>query len=207
MKVNFYLTSLRINSGLSFTQLSEVLGVDRSTIMRYESGNRNPSRGVLEKMAAFFKVPIEDIINGFPNSEEQIPRAYAEFETRTMYLRKLREIAGLTTAEVAERVGVTLTTLNRYEREERRLPASMAISLSRVYKVPASDIMMGANQNPRKRKPKPVQKPIAVAPVSNSTNRPQLLKGDHDEEGVYQPTSEELLRLESYEDWRAKRFG
>jgi hypothetical protein len=34
-----------------------------------------------------------------------------------------------------------------------------------------------------------------------------LLKGDHEEEGVYQPTSEELLRLESYEDWRAKRFG
>jgi transcriptional regulator with XRE-family HTH domain len=205
MKVNFYLTSLRINSGLSFTQLSEVLGVDRSTIMRYESGNRNPSRGVLEKMAAFFKVPIEDIINGFPNSEEQIPRAYAEFETRTMYLRKLREIAGLTTAEVAERIGVTLTTLNRYEREELRLPVSMAISLSRVYKVPASAIMMGANQNPRKRKPP--QKPINKAPVSNSTGRQQLLEGDYNEEGVYQPTAGELLRLESYEDWRAKRFG
>jgi hypothetical protein len=34
-----------------------------------------------------------------------------------------------------------------------------------------------------------------------------LLEGDYNEEGVYQPTVGELLRLESYEDWRAKRFG
>jgi hypothetical protein len=67
--------------------------------------------------------------------------------------------------------------------------------------------MMGANQNPRKRKPKPVQKPIAVAPARNSANRQQLLEGDYNEEGVYQPTVGELLRLESYEDWRAKRYG
>lgn len=216
MKVNFYLTSLRINSGLSFTQLSNVLGVDRSTIMRYESGSRNPSRGVLEKMATFFKVPIEDIVNGFPKGDsQQSIKPYADFETRTMYLRKIREQMGLTTKEVAERVGITLTTLNRYEREERRLPVSMAISLGRVYKTSAGDILMGANQNLGKRRSKPAPKPTdtpmefklraeSFNRVRNSTSRQRLMEGDYDYDETPQITVEELLKLESYEEWRAK---
>ena len=53
---------LRIEKGLSQQKLGEILGFCNQTISFWESGNREPDLDTLLKIARFFEVPIEELL-------------------------------------------------------------------------------------------------------------------------------------------------
>ena len=53
-------------------------------------------------------------------------------------IRRLREARGLSQADIASQVGVTPQQIERYERGEERVSASMLYELARVLDVPVS---------------------------------------------------------------------
>ena len=55
---------LRIAKGLSQNQLSQMLGVKRSVVSYYESGDRLPSFDVLIEMSRVFNVSIDYLLKG-----------------------------------------------------------------------------------------------------------------------------------------------
>lgn len=56
--------SLRLNRGMTQTDLAKKLGVTKSMISAYESGTRQPSYGSLVKLATYFGVTM-DYLFGF----------------------------------------------------------------------------------------------------------------------------------------------
>lgn len=58
------LKSLRERAEMSQEKLSQIVGVDRATISRYEDGTRNPSLNVLQKLAAALNCTIDELVNG-----------------------------------------------------------------------------------------------------------------------------------------------
>lgn len=58
------ITKLRVDKGLSQTQLSQKLGVKRSIVSYYESGDRLPSYDVLIEMSRVFGVTLDYLVKG-----------------------------------------------------------------------------------------------------------------------------------------------
>ena len=73
------LKKLRLEKGLTQSQLAEALGISKSAISMYECGNREPELDVLEQFADFFGVDLnalagrETLVNeeSFEVSEEE----------------------------------------------------------------------------------------------------------------------------------------
>ena len=64
MKMQFSdnIRRLRIERGLTQTQLAAILGVNKSIISAYENQDRLPSLNILVKLSAEFGVPMEQLL-------------------------------------------------------------------------------------------------------------------------------------------------
>jgi len=58
------IAKLRVSKGLSQHQLSQLLGVKRSVVSYYESGDRLPSYDVLMEMSRVFNVSTDYLLKG-----------------------------------------------------------------------------------------------------------------------------------------------
>lgn len=56
------LKQLRLGAGLTQQALAELLGVERSTYVKYERGNSDPPTTTLIRLSDFFGVPVDFII-------------------------------------------------------------------------------------------------------------------------------------------------
>lgn len=61
------LAELRKNKKLTQEQLSKLLGISKSSIAMYETGQRVPSLSRAKKIAEFFNVSVEEIFFGDVN--------------------------------------------------------------------------------------------------------------------------------------------
>lgn len=58
------LNKLRVDAGLSQVELAKKIGVSAGAIGNYESGARPPKPEIAARLAEFFNVPVEDLVNG-----------------------------------------------------------------------------------------------------------------------------------------------
>jgi len=66
------LAALRIKRGLTQLELGERFGVDNNTISRYERCLLRPSLEMLQRLAAFFDVSVDELLNGPAKNEWKI---------------------------------------------------------------------------------------------------------------------------------------
>lgn len=53
---------LRIQKGLTQKQLAELLGIDRTSIVKYETGKNGPTSEILERLADIFNVSVDYLL-------------------------------------------------------------------------------------------------------------------------------------------------
>ena len=78
---------LRINSGVTQTELSAYLGITKAAVSYYESGKRMPSNSMIKKIASYFKVPI-DYLMGMDYIQEDSNDEYLKDETLLKIIRR-----------------------------------------------------------------------------------------------------------------------
>lgn len=66
------LKSLRVRFGLTQQDLANKLGVSKSTVSMYETGNRAPDFETLEAIADLFNVSLDSLIGAQGKSESEI---------------------------------------------------------------------------------------------------------------------------------------
>jgi len=59
MSIGEKIKELRTDKNLSQAKLAEILEIDKSTIAKYETGEREPKFFILCKIADFFKMPLD----------------------------------------------------------------------------------------------------------------------------------------------------
>ena len=62
----------RLYSGLTQAQVSEAIGVDVGTYRAFETESAQPSREIIEKLAALYNAEPERLLNGFSGNEKYI---------------------------------------------------------------------------------------------------------------------------------------
>lgn len=61
-KFGNYIYELRSRSGISQSQLAEILGVTNKAVSKWENGKAKPRTDILRKMAVYFNIPVEEIL-------------------------------------------------------------------------------------------------------------------------------------------------
>lgn len=71
IKQGDYLKKLRQEHKLSQEQLSEILGISRQSISKWEQGNSSPDIENLSKLSQYYGVSVDSLVNGEP---DEIPK-------------------------------------------------------------------------------------------------------------------------------------
>lgn len=101
----YTIKGLRKAAGMTQKELADAIGIDRSSIGKYETGTQ-PSSEVLMKLASFFNVSM-DYLYGI--SEEDIFRAKDQAEVRVLRLfRKTDRLPLEKRMEIADYIGATI---------------------------------------------------------------------------------------------------
>lgn len=103
--------SIRRKLGLTQPELASILGVNRMAVTQWETGVRNPSRMAIN----FIRYLLREM-----EQVEALEQALAPTPMNHAELKSLRDSAGWTQAEFAEKLGITENHYARLERGDPR---------------------------------------------------------------------------------------
>ncbi len=121
------LKKLRQQKNMSAVELGEKLGVTKSTIHRWEAGERNPSDTDKQKIARIFGITVAQLLG-----ESLGPR-----------LETTRQKAGLTLEELARKIDASPETLEAWENEEKEISLEALGKIREALKISYSELLDG----------------------------------------------------------------
>ena len=83
---------LRINAGVTQTEVSKYLGITKAMVSYYESGKRTPSNAIIKKIATYFKVPV-DFLLGMDYIMEDSNDEYLKDDTLLKIIRRSKDLS------------------------------------------------------------------------------------------------------------------
>ncbi|RYF49398.1 MAG: helix-turn-helix domain-containing protein [Comamonadaceae bacterium] len=114
------LEDARTAAGITRGDLSRAIGVDPTTIHNWETSRSHPQPDHLARAAEQLGIPLDHLV-------------VVPVDSRT--IADLRNLAGLTQKHVAERTGLSTTTVGRIERGEGTLSDRHSTALAEVLRL------------------------------------------------------------------------
>lgn len=106
------ISKLMVEQGLSYGELSKITGIPKSALHRYATGETVKVPLVrLEEIACALDVNLPELIGMIP-----IEKKESDVETTGERIRRCRKAAGMTQAELAERLGTMPQNIYKYEK-------------------------------------------------------------------------------------------
>lgn len=119
--------------GLSQEELAEKLNISQKSISKYELGDRKPQYKVLVRMAEYFGVTTDYLLE-------------LEGEGNTMLgnrITELRKACDMSQKELGEKLGVSASAIGMYEQGRREPNKAMMIAIAKLFGV-TTDYLLGA---------------------------------------------------------------
>jgi transcriptional regulator with XRE-family HTH domain len=125
--------------GLSRLEVGRLLGIAGSTAFEWETGRRRVPSWAVEELSRACRMDL-DVLLG----EARRERAPAPVRTLAAMRRQVR----MSQKEVAAVLGISATTVARYEAGQRSMGLPVARALARLYRAPLSRVMVAAGLTP-----------------------------------------------------------
>lgn len=180
--------------GWSQDKLGKILGYANYTLISFwEGGKRVPDRDTIRKLARALNTSV-----AYLTGDSDDPRVAVDAKGQSMpsilpyRLSQLRRARGLTTEQVAERIGARVSTVNAWEIGSHRPSIDVLVKFAQLYEV-AADYLLGLTDDPFRARDSGL--PECVMEVLYS---PEFLKAVQDpgvRDLVTQPHSALLLRV------------
>lgn len=143
--------------GLSRAGVCRLLGIAGSTAFEWETGRRRVPLWALQRLSAACDVE-RSVMIADARRQRTKPPARA--------LAAMRRQTGMTQKEAAAVLGISSSSLGRYEAGQRPLPPPLARAMSRLYRTPLARVLPAANM---------AVPPILLAPRWTSDELPIVL--------------------------------
>lgn len=117
MTIGEKIRKTRIEKGLTQKQLADRMGVTQSHVWQYENGLVKPSDKQIKKFSDALGISVNELL-----SAEESNKTENKSSTMTVgeRIREIRQKAGLTQKQLADRMGVTPSHIGQYERGLRK---------------------------------------------------------------------------------------
>lgn len=114
MKFNDKLRNIRLQRGLTQTELAERLQTSQSSITSWENGRREPDFRTIQRLADFFNVPITALLP----SDDTVDKSFADSLAESLHANpKLRMLFDKTRYLSNEDIDVILGVANAISKE------------------------------------------------------------------------------------------
>ena len=129
------LLDLREERDMTQTDISKIIGVNRSVISKWESGKEIIPLKHLNKYSNYFKVSF-DYILGLTNNKQKKTN-YIELDTKIIgeRIKYFRKHYNLTLRKVAEELKTSSSTISAYETGKTLILTSFAYQLCKDYNI------------------------------------------------------------------------
>ena len=130
----------RHNIGLTQQEVAARLMVSTQTIRNWESGRYEPTRETIDALAALYQIPADTLRPGHTDVGTQAPPSgpNKRIDVDPGVLANARKQSGLSQDWAAQRAGISLATLRRYERGKARPTRSILRRLALLYGKPST---------------------------------------------------------------------
>lgn len=154
------LLKLRKELGMSQREIAEYLDVSRSAYKQYENGTRMIPIPVIDYMSKFYNVSVDDLISDLGNVELSTEEKdmINRYKTKGHYyitgkglmkmndflrinMKKFRLQHKKTQQQVADYLGIDISTYNKYEKGKRKVEVETIKKLAEWYGVKTSDFL------------------------------------------------------------------
>jgi transcriptional regulator with XRE-family HTH domain len=129
------LKQLRMHYRVTQEDLAAVIGVSRATVAGYEapSKKREPDFEIVCRLAGFFGVSTDYLLG---HTDDPMPvEPDTDVIIAARHLVAIRKSQGLSRAELAKRLKISVRNLTRYEMGLARLPVDLIDRLSEIFEV------------------------------------------------------------------------
>jgi len=124
---------LRTQKEMTQEELGKFLGVGKTTISQYESETRTPDAGMLTRIATFFGVSVDYVLGRSDDPTHTAP--VDNLVTTARRLKAIRDSRAMSQRELADRLGITVPELARYESAIAAPPDELVDKLADVFEV------------------------------------------------------------------------
>lgn len=125
------LKDLRKNANLSQSTIAQALGIPRTTYINYENGVAEMDYSMLTKVADYFHVSIDDLLE----------RTNDEHKYTKIKLYELRKAKNLLQKDVADALAITFQTYSSYETGNSKPTPEMLCKLADFFSVTIDEIL------------------------------------------------------------------
>lgn len=81
-EIQISLEAARVNAKLTQVEIADIMGVDQSTIRRWERGEKVPNYDEIKKISSVYKIPIDNIFSEKELAKSKIrKRKEKQYET------------------------------------------------------------------------------------------------------------------------------
>lgn len=133
------LKEIRLKNNLTQEEVSQKLGLTQYTYSNYESGKTEPKLNILKKIANFFDVTIDYLLETSNTKNETIT------ERNILNLKKYQKESGKTIKEVSQELNIPFSTYNNYLIGNREPNIETIIKLAKYFNV-STDELLGLSQ-------------------------------------------------------------
>ena len=133
------LRTARTNAGLTQERVAVQLKVSAQAVRNWESGRNEPKGQAIRDMAALYGVARQKLQEGDPedSTEHRTPAQDGRVLVDITRLKAARQASGLSQREAAERSGLNLSSIRRYEQGNARPTVTTLRKLAFLYGSPA----------------------------------------------------------------------
>lgn len=139
------LRKIRNSAGLTQTELADLMRLPCQSISQWECGARYPKIDALQHAANVTGMDIDIVLMPRTNSQKYNAIISTLDDSQMGYalekIRYTRKLLGLTQGELAERIGISVMSMRRYERGERVMPLKVSTKISQIF-----EQMLACNQ-------------------------------------------------------------
>lgn len=122
--------------GLSQEELAEKLNISQKSISKYELGDRKPQYKVLVRMAEYFGVTVDYLLELDGGGNTVLGERIAE----------LRKVCDMSQKELGEKLGVSASAIGMYEQGRREPNNAMMIAMEKLFGVTV-DYLLGVTDS------------------------------------------------------------
>jgi transcriptional regulator with XRE-family HTH domain len=126
--------------GWSRADVQQLLGVSTTTVFEWETGRTRIPAWALRRLAAAIDIEVDDIVS----DGRTVPRPQAQDSALATLRRRVR----MTQKEAAHLLGVSPSSLGRFESGRRSVNLSLARRMARAYHAPLSTVLSAAGSEP-----------------------------------------------------------